>query len=119
MANLLQERQWASRYRPHCRRGLGHGFSRNWADVEAIQPRSKDLSEVTLEDYEKTKQVYQRFMIPVITGSIVRDEWYYDTEPIYNYKDLFILRGFGEEEWKAKLMQEERKPNRIFLPPTR
>jgi len=27
------------------------------ADVEAVQPQSKDLSEVTLEDYEKTKQV--------------------------------------------------------------
>ena len=43
-------------------------------------------------------------MIPAgITGSIVRDEWYYDTEPIYNYSDLFILRGFDEEEWKAKI----------------
>lgn len=78
------------------------------ADVEAVQPRSKDLSEVTLEDYEKTKQVYQRFMIPAgITGSIVKDEWYYETEPIYLWSDIFrfvdnieILR-FGE--WKAKI----------------
>ena len=78
------------------------------ADVDAIQPRSKDLSEVTLEDYEKTKQVYQRFMIPAgITGSIVKDEWYYETEPIYLWSDMFkfvddieILR-FGE--WRAKI----------------
>ncbi len=78
------------------------------ADVEAVQPRSKDISEVTLEDYEKTKQVYQRFMIPAgITGSIVKDEWYYETEPIYLRSDIFkfvdnieILR-FGE--WKAKI----------------
>ena len=78
------------------------------ADVDAVQPRSKDISEVTLEDYEKTKQVYQRFMIPAgITGSIVKDEWYYETEPIYLRSDIFkfvdnieILR-FGE--WKAKI----------------
>ena len=78
------------------------------ADVDAVQPRSKDISEVTLEDYEKTKQVYQRFMIPAgITGSIVKDEWYYETKPIYLRSDIFkfvdnieILR-FGE--WKAKI----------------
>ena len=75
------------------------------ADVEAIQPRSKDLSEVTLEDYEKTKQVYQRFMIPAgITGSIIRDEWYYESEPIYLWSDIFTLpEGYAGEEWKQKI----------------
>tara|TARA_R110001592_G_scaffold11793_2_gene57691 strand:- start:2829 stop:12416 length:9588 start_codon:yes stop_codon:yes gene_type:complete len=75
------------------------------ADVEAVQPRSKDLSEVTLEDYEKTKQVYQRFMIPAgITGSIVKDEWYYETEPIYLWSGMFTIpwQVLGEE-WKLKI----------------
>ena len=87
------------------------------ADVEAVQPRSKDLSEVTLEDYEKTKQVYQRFMIPAgITGSIIKDEWYYETEPIYLWSDMFkfvddieILR-FGE--WRAKIDAQESETER-------
>jgi hypothetical protein len=75
------------------------------ADVEAVQPRSKDLSEVTLEDYEKTKQVYQRFMIPAgITGSIVKDEWYYETESIYLWSDMFTIPWqVLEEEWKLKI----------------
>ena len=74
------------------------------ADVEAVQPRSKDLSEVTLEDYEKTKQVYQRFMIPAgITGSIVRDEWWYESEPIYLWSDMFTLPAGAEEEWQQKI----------------
>ena len=74
------------------------------ADVEAIQPRSKDLSEITVEDYEKTKQVYQRFMIPAgITGDIVRDGWYYETEPIYRWSDMFTLPAGAEEEWQQKI----------------
>ena len=74
------------------------------ADVEAIQPRSKDISEVTLEDYEKTKQVYQRFMIPAgITGSIIRDEWWYESEPIYLWSDMFTLPAGAEEEWQQKI----------------
>ena len=74
------------------------------ADVEAVQPRSKDISEITLEDYEKTKQVYQRFMIPAgITGSIVKDEWHYETKPIYLWSDMFTLPAGAEEEWKLKI----------------
>tara|TARA_A100001201_G_scaffold42714_1_gene43473 strand:+ start:9254 stop:15781 length:6528 start_codon:yes stop_codon:yes gene_type:complete len=105
MANLLQERQWASE---DIDLTVGEAFDTALAeiraDVEAVQPRSKDLSEVTLEDYEKTKQVYQRFMIPAgITGDILRDEWWYESEPIYLWSDMFTLPAGAEEEWQQKI----------------
>jgi DNA ligase-1 len=75
------------------------------ADVDSIQPRSKDLSDVTFEDYNMANAVYQSFMVPAgITGDIVRDEWYDGSEPIYLWSDIFTLpEGSAGEEWKQKI----------------
>ena len=75
------------------------------ADVDSVQPHSKDLSDVTFEDYNMAKAVYQSFIVPAgITGSIVRDEWYYESEPIYLWSDIFTLpEGSAGEEWKQKI----------------